>query len=562
MSKLLKRKLCEYLEIKKQHNLKVMRESKLSEKQIQEYEHYHQDLLDHLDDHGLCFGSALSSAAMDQMGKMDWWHQGLVNIANWDGTEKSLTPELDTVINLAINYIIPSHASTRPIAKKLFPLEGVTQSNILVPDAHLLEKSGTRQSYLEISCFDEKKGQYDTKTVKQRTIIGGEFDLSQLTRLLDEKIIAGNLCLIHTESHALHLKYDVTEQTWVIHHSNYKHKKLKNIRQKFATKEEAAQEILNIVNTPLLLIEIASFNSPTPIHFPEYARLLEESGQKVASGWSTFISSRPDIYSEPIRIAEAPEQTKLRAVIVDQLQELISFAPSQISGVLRLAQKYPDMLAGIVDSLRASDQINPCNLTSFCQMDQHSPEAFHLLRRIAQTSLDDALPESKSFQGAQSKLKEMFDFYDTFKMKIEDKSIQRNLHIVTSIIFDKTFWGSPAEPELLDKLRQSLMSDKLSTPLGFAKAQEIANEILEECDFSSKQETSKNDGFVMHLCRSLLHSPTQLENLFETEHFRKLFDEWSHSKKTQPSLFKPKVVVPESENKAHQVPHRRYSQDL
>lgn len=521
MARLLKRKMSEYLQIKTKHYIKELQESKASEDKVAELKAYHQDLLKYLDDHGICFGMALCSAGMDQVKKMDWWHQGLVNIANWDGTEEKLTAELDVFLNTALNYIIPSHAT-----KTFSPLKGVTQKNILSPDAHLLEKSGTRQSYLEISIPDDK-GKHEIKTIQQRLVIGGKFNELQLNRLLDEKALAGNMCLIHSDTHALHLKYDHVENVWVIYHSNYKHSKLEEIRKKFSTKAEAAREVLSILHRKNLIIEVASFTN-TPIHFPQYEQLLKESADKIAEDLDFCVEKRPQVYTNLIRIAAEPEQTKLRSVIISHLNKLILHAPEQLSAVFLLAQTYPDMLPGIVNSFRPLYEINLCNVALFSQMEQKAEGAFKLLRNIVTIPGDEVAPDS-TLLAARTKIQDMFTFYDTIKLRLEDKTVLKNLDTLSTIILDEKFCSTQVEPGFLNHLRKAIQTNTLGTPVGYYKAREEAQILLDKCKY-----TEKHPEFVIHLCNIIIPPPTQLESLGDTDDFQKLVSKWSDFKKDQP----------------------------
>lgn len=457
--KSLKVKITQCLELDAKAYIASLEEQKALKIKIEEFRSHRDKINLFLSKHGICFGLALCHAAMGQLKKEDWWEQGLVAVANWDGTPVTLTKELKSFILLAVEYIIPSHASSD--SKSIFHIKGLKQSNILNPTAHTLSKSKKKQSFFEFSVKDEMDDKYKDITIQERLIAPISFEnaanselkkrteaeepalatppnsettmasetaeiaeatesaesteskdetlleikATMLAEMLDEEVMANHMCLFHSGDHALDLKYK--NGKWVIYHANYDHSELTTITQEFDSKKKAAAEIIRILKSSELVIEVASISKEKTLEKSNFMKVYRNYLQ--ASG-DTMLS---DLFSTPyalptlLKIAESKEQVKLRKVLATQLessgkllQSVIREDPGLLSALDNLSKLYPDEIPNYVSLLKEkADELFDGDSTSLSDQPKLCANFFRIAELAEQKKLRAVIARELSVSG-------------------------------------------------------------------------------------------------------------------------------------------------------------------
>ena len=177
---------------------------------------------------GHCHGFAICHAAMRSIGKLEWWENVLVELANWDGTEQALQQRLnlpdatkmetlDSLFNRALNYIV-YHQVSSTAPENDFELDDAEQTNIL----ERADKNNEKKRFLLIN------GNQPALFIKNSITAAGYFTINDFMVLLDENLVMGNMCLISSGIHTIRFGYD--GRAWMVYDPNYDHHHLDTIR--------------------------------------------------------------------------------------------------------------------------------------------------------------------------------------------------------------------------------------------------------------------------------------------------------------------------------------------
>jgi len=444
---------------------------------------------------GYCFGLSLCDGAMDHIGKLHWWKHVLVELHNWDKTQKSLDTEITLpdsenskpitrrkLFELALNYIIPSQASVKESYKKFMPT-GISQRSILKPDARVIDAYNKqlerRQSYFEII---DKKG--DIQTIKINKSIAGYFTADNLDLLISAQTIQGTICLLHSGNHAMRLKYDGIN--WILYDPNYPHNNIQSMHFT-GDKHAVMKEIFARFKTHSISVEFAAFNPDKEFDFSAYDQLIRESPDTLLKeqGLHIIAKKTPEYLPEIIKLADNTEQgLKIRSALIKALQlkepdstwtglhAISQEAPALIPELFKLADKTQsgiEMRLAIAAALAEKDDIS----TGLHFILQNSPNSLPVLFQLA-----DNTPEGQQIRSAIAK-------------GLADKFFNNctGLHMVASF--------SPASLPGLFKLADG-------TPQGLQIQTAIAKALTEK---SKDNETG--------LERIALFAPTSLPELFK-----------------------------------------------
>lgn len=202
---------------------------------------------------GHCFGLSICHAAMNFIGKLDWWESALVLIANWDRSknklnEKVLLPgaededpiTLRHLFTRVLNYIVYHHC----VYNDGFALENKYQLTLLNPNAQHFELLNNNGQIM---------------TIKNRIHMSGYLAKENLYVLLDKDVIKDSLCLISRDNHQISINYDNKINQWMIYNPCYPHISRKHIHKYFISKNDLIDEIQSILGQTIV-IEIAHFD--------------------------------------------------------------------------------------------------------------------------------------------------------------------------------------------------------------------------------------------------------------------------------------------------------------
>jgi hypothetical protein len=336
--------------------------------------------------HGFCFGFSVCHAAMDAIGKLDWWEAALMAVANWDGkqdpqqtfyvlpgsrTNKPVT--LASIMKRVLNYVVQNHASSSDKSYQNFKLQDTKQAVFLKEQTLIDEKKSfnskssvskneTPTHYFEI--LDEKN---QVKTIQHKIRLTGYMSDKQLNKFLDAKMIEGNLVMASSLGHTVRLGFK--NNKWFIYNPNDPHNLKKSLDEKkeesphiykeFDTKEEMILALTKKMGNTLDL-EFATLDPKRELLFPEYEKLLQSK-----------------------------DASKL--FLEDGLVMIGRYAPEYFESILEMATDAPeDIASGFIQ--RGHGVYSP-GLHHIMKLDNDSPPIKHFERLIQIAS------ESKEFPG-------------------------------------------------------------------------------------------------------------------------------------------------------------------
>ncbi len=318
-----------YLDIKSRQYLKELGNHKSASKrrkrliQIEKEKHLaHIKKIKEYLKKGNCHGFVICHAAMDCIGKGEWWENVLVTLDNWDGTEEALKKDvilpgsistdnyksLDYLFNRALNYIMYHQVDVDFIEESGFGLKGLEQVNLLKP-----VRNNNDHNYFEIVAADNQS----VAVIKNAIVAAGHFTSEDLLALLEGDQIQGNICKMATYDHTVRIGY--TGNDWIFYNSNDDHLQLETIH-KVDTKEEIVTEVIRILETNDLTLTIASLEERTLVlpHFEEMLKnrkidLLRECG------FHRLVKFRPDCINECLAFATEQKSSELAETIANAL---------------------------------------------------------------------------------------------------------------------------------------------------------------------------------------------------------------------------------------------------
>lgn len=306
---------------------------------------------------GLCYGLAVCHSTMLLIGKLNWWEAALIQIANWDGTLKSLNKKaylpdaenpdetLSFIFERILNYIVYNHANVNSTWEHI-KIGNSQQATFLLPD----------NNYFEV-IFPDKK----IKHIHDRKCAAGFFSTEQIGALLDKQMLSHSICLIHNTYHTISIGY--REPDWILYDPNYPHNIQSNhiIHKKFKSKALLANEIQKISGNSLA-IEYAFLQGTKTPPFPYWNRLLKTASLNLLNeyGFHLIVMKIPDRIPEIIHFAEkfvrGPEVVAKALVAIDDeqwcaLHYLIYFAPQHIPLVFNFVSKSEKCAAMVMPAL-------------------------------------------------------------------------------------------------------------------------------------------------------------------------------------------------------------------
>lgn len=237
---------------------------------------------------GHCFGLSTIHAVMHITNKCDWWENALLTISHWDGDvrqlEKSIelpdaessaawkktklnsgesskaeatdnNETLNVIFERVLNYIIFLHGTS----SDLFGIDkaDMSQQKILSPSALVGLEFINAQGVIE--------------KVSHKVTLSFAFDLKMLCTVLIEENFTDTIALVHSDNHTIHIYFK--NGIWHIYDPEYKHTSLSKMVRVFDSKEEASEEILDILGHALSF-EIAATNKSKIIAFPTIHELI------------------------------------------------------------------------------------------------------------------------------------------------------------------------------------------------------------------------------------------------------------------------------------------------
>lgn len=300
------------------------------------------DLSKKLDEGGFCVGFSICHATMDMLGDGDWWEHALIEIANWNeapaglskkislpGAREKEPVELQKIMERVINYVVYNQASTKKLGD--FVISGLNQDNILEPNA----------GYFEV--VDE-----GIQGIKDRRMIAGNFSKERIGKLLDEKNIEGNICIIHGSGHAIRVGYQ--NNKWIIYDPNYDHRSSATIHKEFSNKNDMINELTRIMGQSIS-IEIASFKN-NKILLPKINEMDADEIKNCIKRDGLQLIARFTPEQIPYLLDKAETSKEMADNILQALSSLSSEAPgtvrSGLHSMLTLPPQYFERMLNII----------------------------------------------------------------------------------------------------------------------------------------------------------------------------------------------------------------------
>lgn len=371
-----------------------------SDKKIAELYQYQKKLIKGFKE-GCCFGYAIIHGAMDIVGKLDWWEETLIAIANWDEkltsleklielpdaeentletTEKDLenlksnkkATALKTLFVRVLNYIRLSQVGTFNgfWGNELF-LENQNQGNTLSSPHYfeILDSSGT------------------VKHPENFISTGGYLEEGQLYELLNEDNVTNSICLIHGKRHSF--RVGVRENKWLLYDSNYNHTRKEDIHKLFDTKLELVKELIKKQGNSLG-IEIATLDPLKKISFPKINAFYRENllAHLNDQGLEKMVSNnKSELLSELLLEVEKAKAFTLLAESLSRhipkthnsLYTIASLAPQFFSKTVELALKAINGEDHVRQALVSVENDTCCLNKIYCNLPDMLPDLMEYL---------------------------------------------------------------------------------------------------------------------------------------------------------------------------------------
>ncbi|WED43557.1 hypothetical protein [Legionella cardiaca] len=322
---------------------------------------------DFLTSEGKCFAFSIAEGAYSVTGYGIWWRTILTKVENWqegnlasfktpvnlnqllsEAHKRETNERIETLgelVERVLNTAVLEHALAKGVTTPFLP-EGIDQIQFLDPDKHFFE------------IMINKKLLH----IQSRDIVGGYFPTPQLADLLDahKELIAGNICLVHGEDHAINIKYQ--QGKWIVYDPNYDHDTVENMSKSFDTAENCVKEIKTALRTESIALQLATFDSDKKVAFKFFDELsMQDIIQLIDKGGLSAIARRVPMQFE--KIIDLATQSKevahaLGKALIDVnranwsgLLVIARYAPLQLERLIKLAQKNEIIAAAIAESL-------------------------------------------------------------------------------------------------------------------------------------------------------------------------------------------------------------------
>lgn len=391
------------LERQKRACTNVSQYNQLIEKQ-NEIAHYYQSIEQNLQS-GKCFGYSLVHAAMDCIGKIRWWENVLVELNNWDGTEKSLTDMVlipgaskyttrRLLFERVLNYIIPTQANAFNAEMENFLLDKMSYRNMLDPNAHISprfkDNSQQHKSFFEI--LDENN---NILTIQQNSKVSGNFSKDQLRSLLSNERLKDNICIIYSIEHAIRVGFK--DNQWILYDANYQHSDPTKIH-KSGTQDQIIDEIFKQLQTQAITLDFASFNKNKLFEFSDYEQFIEKNAMSLLQngGIGIIATNTPEILPKILQNIDystlpIEQQSFLAHELlydIPYLNELIptfhlfaQSSPNSLTEIFKLASKYNP-------NIKQRNDIIAALSTSLTKTSSEQYTGLHFIAQYAPDSLD------------------------------------------------------------------------------------------------------------------------------------------------------------------------------
>lgn len=329
---------------------------------------------------GHCFGFAIAYAAMEVLGKTDWWEAAISALLNWNedvnqlqtvmylpNAENPAGETLGSIIFKILNYAIPPQLND---AVKKYVVKGTRQATLLAPNG----------------IFEILDANYKKLKIHHREFVSGFLDDNDLMKILDENHISGNICLVHNVDHTITLSY--VSPYWRLYDSNYQHGGVGKTAKCFTDKNALIKEIFARQSHSIAL-ELAHFSPSTQIVSPFesfYANTFHDA-DKVANlfrgkGLHVLCSYNPD---------------KLPALIfgcrsVKNIPQRIAYAlsickPRDWTGLKSIAIHMPAVLDAILDLLVHSNDCRRAFVRALQRVDDDGDNGLYFVTRYVSSAL-------------------------------------------------------------------------------------------------------------------------------------------------------------------------------
>lgn len=372
-------------------------------------------LSDALSKEEYCYNFALCRGAMAAVGRAEGWEYELRAVADWDGDPKKLTTHgvllpdsetktplmLDEVFRRVLDFIVGYiEVGQAPQSVKPFLIAGTSQRNILSP-----QPVEAKAGYKRFEMLHKGK----ILTVQQHARIAGNFTHQQLFDLLDEKQMAGNICLVHAPNHTVQFGYE--NGKYVIYNPGSESET--SVHEEFDSKEEALEYLLEILKIPgnelegevACAIEMASFNPRAPkFRFPSHEKAIKENPLQLLKGFGLTMLALSSPWDLPTVIDNALQanDSRLADVVCSALQQTCEsdgwnglqvvavYAPEQLGRLFAIAEQ----------SKHATDMLR----SALIHKNEHGRSGMYLVERNA----PGCLPQAKKFLTDEYLHKNMF----------------------------------------------------------------------------------------------------------------------------------------------------------
>lgn len=334
-------------------------------KLIKDHKEFIDNFTKEINKDGYCVGFSICHGAMNIMGKLNWWESVLVELTMWeDGKDGGLDEKIDLpdsdnenvtrrdIFRRALDYIIYNFSSSDESYTNFIP-KGLNQFNFLNPDSHIFPKFKSnpekKQSYFEIlDCNGE------IRTIKQRNKISGYFSEEQLNKLLDEKIVEGNICLLRSINHVMHFGY--RDGKWIFYDPNFDHSKLPiHLIFETGSKEDMIKKIIERFNSRSLAIEIASIDENRIIAFPYLDEIINTEPSTLLQGAGLHILAKhdDDTLMKILKTTDSKEKTILHKAIQTALKKLDR---NKTPGLHMVIKNTPQLVLSLLELIDDSDE--------------------------------------------------------------------------------------------------------------------------------------------------------------------------------------------------------------
>lgn len=280
---------------------------------------------------GFCFGFSLCYAAMNLIGKLDWWQAALNAVANWNETKRDLYHhiklpnsdtskriQLKTIFIRVLNYIVAHQACYSDSSIYCYMPEYLNQKSLLDPKMGLFEL-----------CYQGK-----IKTISKRSSIAGYFTKSNLEKIITPDILTNTICLVSSLDHTVCIAY--LDSFWLIYNANYDHQ-MPEIHKRYKCRRDLINELVRILNHTLSMIVAAIDDT----YIPSFNKFMRGNAISLLQKTGLHIIASENEESIPVLFKHAIKSPKGHGIIAKALMTKDDY---QWTGIRYLAKYASDYL--------------------------------------------------------------------------------------------------------------------------------------------------------------------------------------------------------------------------